>query len=136
MHYNMLSDNGSENTTLIGTYFGRWLMLPLLLLLQGSRRCQSHRYQYHNHHYSCCCYHCRFQTFQSGNVHVFCVCMSPTNILPPLRCSHPFDIPLSPRLMYSSIQLYLQPNQTVNCRKQDNFTINHCRTQSLLFEIH
>lgn len=49
---------------------------------------------------------------------------------------HPFHISLSPWLIYSSIQLYLQPNQTVNCSKQENFTINHCRTQSLLFEIH
>lgn len=39
--------------------------------------------------------------------------------------SHPFTS-LSLRLIYSSIPLYLQPNQTVKCRKQENFTINHC----------
>lgn len=138
MHYNMLSDNGSENTThwnifwtlthvtIVITITGLLLLspmpkpsllaspppLPLLLIPLPIwnfpiRKC------------ACILYLCK--------------CVSQHLAL---YCSLAFYIPLSPRLIYSSIQLYLQPNQTVNCRKQGNFTINHCRTQSLLFEIH
>lgn len=142
MHYNMLSDNGSENTTQWNIFWTLthvtivitiiWLLLlsplpkpsptsppPLLLLLRMLPTADSKLFNPE----MCMCF-------------VFvgmCMCVSQHLTL---HCSHPSHISLSLWLIYSSIQLYLQPNQTVNCRKQENFTINHCRTQSLLFEIH
>lgn len=81
MHYNMLSDNGSENTTHWNIFWTLTHVTIVITITQGCcyccRRCQSHRYQHHHHHYCCCYYYqCRFETFLSGNVHVFCICVS------------------------------------------------------------
>lgn len=110
---------------LIGTYFGRWVDVTIDVVVVVTSTTTS----------------VDFKLCVMLSNPEMCMCFVVIRIALPLSVCVFIHLSLSSYLgvrsfIFSCIRLYLKLNQTVKCWKQENFTINHHRTETLLFNIH